>query len=91
MICCVFHGISLISDTNYYRRYAIDTARADWQDAELQVARNVGLKGKSDVISIKSAQGVKRKAEDESVPNGLPSARPDKKTRRGKKAKRPHM
>ena len=69
-------------------RYAIDTSRADWQDAELQVARIAGLKGKSDLVSVKSTGGVKRKADDEGVRNGITSAGPDKKTRRGKKAKR---
>ncbi|KAF8573560.1 DUF699-domain-containing protein [Ramaria rubella] len=48
-------------------KYAIDTSRADWQDAESQVARNAGFKGKSDVVSVKTA-GVKRKAEEDAVP-----------------------
>lgn len=68
-------------------RYAIDTSRADWQDAELQVARNAGVRGKSDVVSIKSTGGVKRKAEGEDVVSDGPTPRTNKKTRRGKKAK----
>lgn len=66
-------------------RYAIDSSRADWQDAELQVARNAGLKGKSDVVSIR---GVKRNAEGDGAHDESPSVGPNKKTRRGKKVKR---
>ncbi|KAF8587760.1 DUF699-domain-containing protein [Ramaria rubella] len=67
-------------------KYAIDTSRADWQDAESQVARNAGFTGKSDVVSVKTA-GVKRKAEEDALPI-TPAPGKEKKTRRGKKAKR---
>jgi len=77
----------LISDCKTLYRYAINDSSADWRDAEQQVAKNLGIKGKLDVVSVKS-NGVKRKADD-GADGASPEKSDKKKTRRGggKKAK----
>ncbi|KAF8509990.1 GNAT acetyltransferase 2-domain-containing protein [Hysterangium stoloniferum] len=69
-------------------KYAIDDSGTDWQNAEMQVARNAGVKGKSDIISVKAAAGVKRKAEGEASHGSGPSPEKTKKSRKEKKTKR---
>jgi hypothetical protein len=69
-------------------RYAIDTASADWNAAEAQIARAGNGAGKTGVVSVQSSAGVvaagrKRKAE------GDEGKGRDKKSRRSvKKSKR---
>lgn len=67
------------------KKYAIDDASGDWSIAETQAAGLVRGSGKATVISVKGTAvgGQKRKAEDGDVKDLK-----EKKTRRGKKAKR---
>ncbi|GJJ13493.1 hypothetical protein Clacol_007747 [Clathrus columnatus] len=70
-------------------KYAINDSHADWNEAEQQIARNAGVKGKLDVVSIKSTAqaGVKRKADDESSTRPSTNGK-DKKNQKNKKHKR---
>ncbi|KAF8638996.1 hypothetical protein AX17_001798 [Amanita inopinata Kibby_2008] len=66
------------------KKYAINDAALDWSAAESQVKS--GGSGRSTVVSVKTVPGQKRKAESAEGTNE--GGQKEKKTRRGKKAKR---
>lgn len=87
---CFFFSLVVCSMMEIVHRYAIDDSHANWEDAKRQIARNSGVKGKMDVVSVKSNvqqadHGAKRKVADDET-----GSRPgkDKKSHKNKKVKR---
>lgn len=66
---CSFTFGTYVLINEIIRRYAIDDSSSNWEEAQRQIARNAGVKGKLDVVSVRSGvqPGVKRKSDDDNA------------------------